>query len=401
MDFNSIPMFFICGALLYFAAATPLFSASDSPPKDIAQRLYPIDGLRGVLALSVFFHHGTFVRVNNLTGKWTTESHFYDVIGAVGVSVFFMITGYLFWSKIIRSRGRPGWARLYVGRVFRIAPLYLVTAFAVFVLVAIKSNFELREPISDLAVELGSWLGLGVFDANDINAVNGTGLIVSGVMWSLRYEWAFYASLIFSASLVKARVAMFPVLVAAFTACLVWSRILPASAFPPQLPIACALFLVGMLCAETKDKMDFTKFPPWAVSCIALLSVSYVFRFWTVYSVGPVILLGILFFLVVNGCTIFGFLVSRSAKRLGDMSYGIYLLHGLILTIMNSSPLLRNSFDSSPSSFWGLMVLDGVAVIAAATAAHVLVERPGIALGEKVAATLGLVSPVRQESPGS
>jgi peptidoglycan/LPS O-acetylase OafA/YrhL len=49
----------------------------------------------------------------------------------------------------------------------------------------------------------------------------------------------------------------------------------------------------------------------------------------------PVLLLGLSasFFIVASGNRLFGLLSNRAAMLLGDISYGIYLLHGLVLYI--------------------------------------------------------------------
>ena len=39
-------------------------------------------------------------------------SVFYTNIGKAGVTVFFMITGYLFWTQILRAEGRPDFLKL-------------------------------------------------------------------------------------------------------------------------------------------------------------------------------------------------------------------------------------------------------------------------------------------------
>src|SRR5688572_1879790 len=97
-----------------------------------------LDGLRGIAALGVFICHA---------GVWHHYIHtgVFDVPGP-GVSaqlanscvfVFFMITGFLFMSKLIRE-GEKGvsWIRIYVSRFLRIVPLYLFAMLVLFSLVA-------------------------------------------------------------------------------------------------------------------------------------------------------------------------------------------------------------------------------------------------------------------------
>ena len=106
------------------------------------------------------------------------------------------------------------------------------------------------------------------------------------------------------------------------------------------------------------------------------------------FATTPVILLGAVFYLITSGCTVFGLLTCRPACRLGDVSYGIYLLQGLALAVVFRPGPLRAAALASPVHHWLLMLFCAVLLVVAATTAHVLVERPGIALGRRVAALL-------------
>jgi peptidoglycan/LPS O-acetylase OafA/YrhL len=66
------------------------------------------------------------------------------LLGPFGVSMFFMITGYLFYSQLLKGKGRPNWKKLYIGRVFRIIPLYWFAVALVVFGVAIHSNWRLN-----------------------------------------------------------------------------------------------------------------------------------------------------------------------------------------------------------------------------------------------------------------
>ena len=107
-------------------AGLPLLRFLDGA-EDHGNRYSSIDGLRGFLALGVFVFHLVVTHRFIETGTWEVpDSRFYVLLGPIGVSVFFMITGFLFWGKLLRTKGRPRWNALYIGRLFRIGPLYLV-----------------------------------------------------------------------------------------------------------------------------------------------------------------------------------------------------------------------------------------------------------------------------------
>ena len=88
-------------AILYAFAATPLLRAAAQPPTLTRVRSSPIDGLRGVLALSVVFYHGYLTERLISGGVWRIPtSRFFAHLGPSAVAVFFMITGYLFWATM-------------------------------------------------------------------------------------------------------------------------------------------------------------------------------------------------------------------------------------------------------------------------------------------------------------
>ena len=124
-----------------------------------------------------------------------------------------------------------------------------------------------------------------------------------------------------------------------------------------------------------------------SIMVIALLTLTFTI-FSTAYAAGPIILLGSAFYLITSGCTIFGLLVSKPARRLGDISYGIYLLQGLVLTVVLRPHPMRDAALASPVQHWMLTLLCAALLIAVATAAHKIIERPGIAYGRRVAALL-------------
>jgi peptidoglycan/LPS O-acetylase OafA/YrhL len=146
MGFYSTPLYFLTMALLLGLASTPLLRLADTPPTDVAVRVTTIDGLRGLLALAVFFHHTALWHQYLVTGeRRLPPSRFYANLGPTGVSMFFMITGYLFWSQMLKAKGRPNFLKLYVGRLFRIVPLYLVLALIVLCTVGFATEWRLQE----------------------------------------------------------------------------------------------------------------------------------------------------------------------------------------------------------------------------------------------------------------
>ena len=160
--------------------------------------------------------------------------------------------------------------------------------------------------------------------------------------------------------------------------------------FRGRVPLDAAivlLFSVGMIAASVRKPLAsaLASIPQWALSAVAVGAIALaVMGFDGIYDVAPALLLGVGFLLVVSGTTVFGLLLTRPARRLGDISYGIYLLQGPVLLLAFSLPGLQAAAVASPELHWTLVAIAALALIAFATLTHGLVERPGIEAGRWV-----------------
>lgn len=364
-------------------SATPLFRAADVPPNPRGARISTLDGLRGFLALGVFFDHGAVYHEYILSDQWHAPPRFYSLLGDVGVAMFFMITGYLFWSRLIVSRGRPGWIQLYIGRVFRIGPLYLFAIASMLLIVFMRGGFILNVPPLLLAKSIVRWLSLGFLMPWDVNGYSGTASILAYATWTLQFEWYFYLSLPILAITASSPRLHLPFAAGALVTCLAYAMI-HAEDEVATLPICMSLFLAGMIGGSLNQNGIGIKVREPFASIIVCLLISTVFvACRSSFNCGAIILLGGAFYLIASGCTIFGLLTSRAARRLGDVSYGIYLLQGLVLTVVFSFSLVQGIALGSPLGHWGIVLLCATLLIVVATLTHVGIERTGIELGKR------------------
>ena len=70
LGYYSVWPFFLEIGILMAIVSTPLFRAADSPPITASTRVESFDGLRGFLALSVFFHHSAVYQQYLHYGIW-------------------------------------------------------------------------------------------------------------------------------------------------------------------------------------------------------------------------------------------------------------------------------------------------------------------------------------------
>ena len=383
--------FFACVAFLMALAASPALKFADAPPNPKGERVSTLDGLRGFLALSVFFCHGMVYHGVISRNIWEIPpSNFYTVLGQAGVAIFFMITGYLFWSMMIKDGGKPRWLKLYIGRVFRIGPLYLFAVFVLFLIVFSITGWTLHEPGWEVTKEISQWMMLGFFGyGRSINSFQHTGWILAGVTWTLKYEWLFYFSLLFTsfAARSKFQCFIFPLVTLIFLLTCMISVTLTQT---QSNRCACvALFSVGMLSAAIQARAMNLSIPNWLSSVLVISFISSVFIFSdTAYAWFPIILMGLAFFLIVSGSNVFGLLSNRAARRLGNVSYGIYLLQGLVLLSFFSLGPVRRFALASPEQGWEALSVCSVLLVLVATMTHFLIEQPGIKIGQRLDAAI-------------
>ena len=94
----------------------------------LPERIPELDGLRGMAALMVVFHHlsQSFPgdATNRLLVVWLKLTH----AGWIGVDIFFALSGFLITRNLIETRQAKYYYRnFYARRVLRLAPPYLIT----------------------------------------------------------------------------------------------------------------------------------------------------------------------------------------------------------------------------------------------------------------------------------
>lgn len=387
-------------AVFVLVAALPVFRLADDPPPR-GRRTATLDGLRGFLALGVFAHHLVITHRYIGAGVWELPpSGVYTLLGQAGVVVFFMITGFLFWGKLLDDGGRPDWTGLYIGRVFRIGPMYLLAVGLMLAIVAWRTGFALREPAWAVAAEALHWLALGLLPLQpDVNGYAGTGLILAGVTWTIFVEWLFYGALWpiarFARGAPRARPLRFAgggLLLCLFALTAAASSTTSMSEPTPALAVAMlatvvAAFFSGMVTACLVRRSARPRIPAGSAVALACLGVVFL-AFDTMLGPVQIILVSAFFYLVCDGASLFGLLSTRPARRMSAMSYSLYLMQGLALTLVFAVPQVRDFAMAGPVRFWLAGGLCAVLLVLTSAATYRVVEKPGIALGRRLRSRL-------------
>lgn len=367
------------GVMLLAASAALTIEPVERELSQPTHRWGTMDGLRGILATGVFVHHSYTAWVFHTTGRWEwSASPVLNQLGQSTVAIFFMITGFLFSRKALAAR--MDWTELYRSRVARLCPLYFVAVAAVFALVFSESGGKLAEPLPAVAVELARWLAFVVFGRPDINGFQDSWHVMAGVNWSLKYEALFYVFGVPALYLV-ARFLTRRWLFAAALVSLVALLALRAHAGSAQTPtLYLAHFLGGILVAYGMDHDWFadTVRRPW-FRALAAAAFVYLCTQVNAFGAGSVLAGAAIFAASVGGLSIFGLLRTRPALWLGDVSYGIYLIHGMVLWVVLRFLVQAGSLGDVELPEYALLAsLIGCCVVALASLSYVAMERPAM-----------------------
>lgn len=362
VSYFALSAWFICVAWLLFKSSKFYQALLNGQEKT---RFETLDGLRGFLALAVFIHHAVIYQHYFQTGNWeiTKQYPLYHFAADFGVSLFFMITGFLFWTKVLTSEGKLNTTNFFKSRLNRLVPLYVFHVLVVLVLAFYVRDFHLWERPLILAKNVLSWLAFGILGAPDINQALDTRTFDAGVTWTLAYEWAFYVALPLLACFWRGR---------GFA--LIIFTIFSYGFLVPQIT-SITLFAFGMIAAYLVHNFvhhDFLKNRWFALSACLLMLLAYHVNIPLRH-----LLFFIFFLLVVYGNPIFGILTFISTKLLGTVSYSIYLLQGSVLFItLHLIDRYVSVSSMEPFAFLLATTLCGTLLIAISTLSYRFIEHP-------------------------
>ncbi|WP_165790591.1 acyltransferase family protein [Lelliottia aquatilis] len=285
-------------------------------------------GLRFFLALGVVFHHYIFSYKFSLSGLWESRGfEFNCFLGPFGVGLFFVISGYLFYSVI---NSDTNWPKLFVNRFFRIAPLCLVSSLVCVIIAIGMGGWHISD---ENARDIIYWFDSGVYNYRpDISSYKGADLINAGVTWTLYWEWLFYFSLPLL-SLLVIKGGKLPLVISLL---LISYYVFPY--FNYNYAIYSALFSFGFLARDLSLKIKskiILNFGPIALFAGLLWALGYHVVGNKFLTLPALPFMTLFFIILINENSLFGLLRNKGVVRLGGISYSIYLLHGIVWFSLN------------------------------------------------------------------
>lgn len=278
-------------------------------------RIGYIDGLRGIAAVLVVCAHSWRVSYSeSFERHWFYETLNFDHrLGAIGVQLFFCITGYLFITKLINNKNQD-WSKFFIARLKRLAPAYFV---AITILITITYHnadvFGFDELVNSFRLYAFGLLGTEL----SVPGFNGTELF--SILWSLPYEWKFYFMMPVIAACMYSRLTTNLAIMLAFL-CFSITIYLEGGSFS-------ALFLTGAVAAYLDKKVSISNlFIRYIIFIVSIATLVYTTSLdINNYGITRILSSSFLFISVIL-CKP-SILKLSTLRFMGEISYSLYLLH--------------------------------------------------------------------------
>lgn len=349
----------------------PKTAAVDFRTYDSTRYFPALDGVRALCVLLVMFNH---VRLPVSPA----------IIGALGVDVFFVLSGFLITTLMIRETERTGTMSLkgfYTRRFFRIVPVYLATIMLYFIAVH-ATHDSVKTAQFNAALP---WL-LTFFQEYRPD----TGNNILGHAWTLGIEEKFY---VFWPLLL---LALFPF--RRWRLWLVGVIFVGVCFFPARFARSYDGLLIGAILGIALSASGrwqsfklLSRVPDTAL--VALVVATYALyghdhRFVLFFSASAALLIASL---VLRTGWLRRILELPALVFVGRRSYAMYLIHVLVL---NAVETLAPRW--LPENAVVIVMVAYVMTLCGASLMYVTIERPCIAAGRRLSMTLG-----RRDSRGS
>ena len=362
-----------------------------------------LDGLRGVAAMWVLLSH-----VQILSGtRWIPIVSW----GALAVDLFMMLSGLLMAHHYLLRQAREPWNKprtwltFWTRRFFRIAPLYYVVLAVALALAPYIGHA--RDAVA--AVWPGTGTAASRYASLDLGNVIAHVTFVFGALpeyafrtslpdWSIGLEMQFYLFFPFVMLLLVRRAGHLFAGVVLAIACLALQWQLPsffnAFVMPSFLPIKLYVFVIGIWIAISRAEGSMKS----ALVVSVLLTSAVAAHVRSSEAIGRVVLVTVLFYLMSDGslpgprAVLIGVdraraaLSGRVSRFLGDTSYGLYLVHLLVLIPIAGALAQLPAYVAAPSAVRFAVCLISVVPISLVLAwlGHRAIEQPGIHFGKNI-----------------
>jgi exopolysaccharide production protein ExoZ len=360
-------------------------------------KLESIQAMRGIAALLVVVAHSISLATSGrATEGWALVGHigYFPFFGAIGVDLFFVISGFVMAFSVAKTKGGPRSASVFLAKRWtRIAPPYWIASIVMVALSVLGlSNAVRMDAISTFnLIMFVPWADNSAYTLPPLY-----------VGWTLSFEFSFY--LLVAVMVAFGLAQRMKVLALALVVMVTLGLVFPTEVFilgwfsnPILLEFAFGIGAYLMWSSGWMDRRRSLCIAAGLVGCGALilqLVIGYG-RIWDMgavldgrLSLARVIIWGIPAFLIfvavlplrpgIN-------FASTGLMRLGDASFSVYLVHIPVLYVLDR--MLETSPVKLPADI--IMILGTIVAVSAGFVYFRRVEKPMTALASnKVTAIL-------------
>jgi len=320
-----------------------------------------LDFLRLVLATAVVFLHLAFLAKTPLTESVSESLHW---LSGSAVSTFFIVSGFLIYMSYDRKKTIINY---FWGRLLRLYPAYiLLILFSSCLYFIVGDGSSVGSYTSEIKYFVANGIFLN-FLAPTIDGVFSTHPepFINGSLWTLKIEVMFYCMVPIFYMLLERKYSylyMLAIYVLSFIYkdfILFHKDTIPmAETLASQLPGQMMYFIAGIFCFKYFDilKRQFS----------ALLIASVILMWLNLYYLQPFVIAVFITLVFISLPNVLSF------KKLGDISYGVYIFHFPIIQLF-----IANGFEfNTVSSYFVLFTT----IFVVSTASWKLVEAPSLRL---------------------
>jgi peptidoglycan/LPS O-acetylase OafA/YrhL len=370
------------------------------------KKLTYLEGLRGIAALVVVFHHLVlmfypalnFGEETNSISKFIATSPFnifYN--GDFAVCLFFVLSGYVLSYKYILSNDPQVLVGYAIKRYFRLLPL--IAASIIFSVIFIRLNLIQTSELNTITGS-GDWL-LDLFkaDTSFIAVIKNIfyGVLFLGdnqynsVLWSMKLEF-IGSMLLFGFLLIGHKLKPKWIL---------FSIAFILAFYLGYYYYIAFIFGYGLCYLDQNKKLNISSVPlKLILLVIAIMCCSFpaAWQYWDtsvygfmhfmaidLYTFYHVLGSGILLLLIIQHQPSINFLSSKPIMFLGKISFPMYLFHVLILVLVTNPlfrslfPLIGYNFAFIVSVIFTLPIIAGVSYMA-----NQLIDKPALKFANKI-----------------
>lgn len=311
-----------------------------------AGRIAELDGLRGIAILLVISFHYLNNQLTHSVNKWGILLGKVTSFGWVGVDLFFVLSGFLIGSILIRNKGSNTYfSSFYLRRLVRIIPNYYLLLVIFMVITAVplfaSNNFLTGNNV------IPAWSYFAMLHNFFMARLANLGNDAMSVTWSIGIEEQFYIVFPFIVYFLKEKWLPFVLITAIVAASFL--RAGYQSWIPPYVLLPCRMDAIsfGALVAWVNQRYDLPalakKYFWLLLACIAADMAVCGYLFAKFNDLGPakntlfaMVFAILLVFALSFAHSWYGRLLrNKILVWVGTISYSLYLFHYLILGLLH------------------------------------------------------------------